>query len=64
MQAVLMEQIFYSIPKKMGFFEVDEIAEEAQKAAPRNSERESRGDAINDDNFKQTPNDMAWIIKK
>jgi len=46
-----MEQIFYSIPKKLGYFEVDAVLEEAAKATPRNSHRIDPKDE-NDDSFK------------
>lgn len=55
MQAVMMEKIFYGVPKKLGYFEVNEILEDAQKVTPRKSM------AINetkDDDFEKA-NDMA-----
>lgn len=37
MQAVMLEKIFYGIPHKLGYFEVNEVLEEAAKATPRKS---------------------------
>lgn len=60
MQAILLEKVFYEIPKHMGFFDVSEVGELAMSISPR-GKMQTRTKTQDDAFFNA--NTLVWKIQ-